>query len=391
MSRRGEIAREEAPGSNFRLMGGGFPTAYPGPVTSPISRALPLVRLVTHLLVVALLLVTAVSALGDGPDTAVLVVTALLAAVYVAGLGPWITRRPALVPLWGALLSLVWIGLVVVTPMGVWLAFPLFFLALNVLPARVAVPVVGALTVVAVVGFAHHSDAWEIGGVLGPVIGAGVAIAVVLGLRVASQESERRGKLEERERFSREIHDTLAQGLGSIHLLLGAAERHLDAHPGLARDLVVQAREVAGANLVEARRLVRAQGPADLAERSLPEALARLADGVDSPTTTFRVDGTPFALPGAHDVALLRVAQEAIANAVRHAGARRVTVTLSYQDDEVALDVVDDGNGAATDNGGYGLTSMRARVAELGGTFDLESTPGHGTAVAARLPLEVHP
>lgn len=353
-------------------------------MTSPLRRALPLVRLVTHLLVAALLLVTAISALGEGPDLAVLTVTFVLALVYAAGLR--LGDRPRVVYAWGALLSLVWVGLVALTPMGVWLAFPLFFLALNVLPRRVAVPVVGGLTVVAIVGFAHHRGAWEFGAVLGPLIGAGVAVAVVLGLRAANEESERRGQLEERERFSREVHDTLAQGLSSIHLLLGAAQGHLASRPEQADKLITQAREVAAANLVEARRLVRSLGPADLAERSLTGALARLADRIDSPATQFRVDGEPRALPGGHDVALLRVAQEAIGNAVRHSGAARVAMTLSYLDHEVALDVVDDGNGLASENGGLGLRSMRTRITELGGSFALESTPGHGTALAARLP-----
>ncbi|QIX28695.1 sensor histidine kinase [Nocardioides sp. JQ2195] len=335
-------------------------------------------------MVAALLLVTAISAIDPGPDVAVLVVTLALAVVYAVGLR--LGDRPRLVHAWGALLSLVWVGLVALTPMGVWLAFPLFFLALDVLPRRIAIPVVGGLTVVAVVGFAHHRGAWEFGAVLGPVIGAGVAIAVVLGLRAADEESERRGKLEERERFSREVHDTLAQGLSSIHLLLGAAQGHVRTRPEQADSLIAQAREVAAANLVEARRLVRSQGPADLAERSLPEALTRLAERVDSPATEFRVDGEPRALPGGHDVALLRVAQEAVGNAVRHSGAARLAVTLTYLDHEVALDVVDDGNGLATENGGFGLDSMRNRITELGGSFALESTPGHGTALAARLP-----
>lgn len=355
-------------------------------MTSPLRRALPLVQLVTHLLVAVLLLVTATAAVNEGPEVPVLAVTLVLALVYAAGL--LLGDRPKLIYGWGALLSIVWVGLVILTPMGVWLAFPLFFLALNVLPVRVAIPVVAGLTLVAVVGFAQHRGAWEFGAVLGPVMGAGVAIAVVLGLRAANQESERRGTLEERERFSREVHDTLAQGLSSIHLLLGAAQGHLASRPEQADALITQAREVAASNLMEARRLVRSLGPADLSERSLPEALNRLAERVDSPMTVFRVDGDPRALPGGHDVALLRVAQEAISNAVRHSGAGRIAITLSYLDQEVALDVVDDGTGLAGKNGGFGLGSMRTRITELGGSFALESSPGHGTAVAARLQTE---
>lgn len=354
-------------------------------MTAPARRALPLVRLVTELLVGALLLVIAISALTGVNEPGVLLTTVLFAVVYASGRWPEVSQRPVMAPLWGAALSMIWVALVVLTPMGVWLAFPLFFLALNLLPLRFALPVVAGLTVVAVVGFAHHRGAWQFGAVLGPVIGAGVAVAVVLGLRVADQESERRGQLEERERISREIHDTLAQGLSSIHLLLGAAERHLVSHPEQAAPLIAQARTVAASNLVEARRLVRAQGPADLAERSLPEALERLADRVVSPATVFRVDGDPRALPGGHDVALLRVAQEAIANAVRHSDADRIMVTLSFLDGEVALDVVDNGNGLAAVNHGFGLVSMQTRITELGGSFALESTSGHGTAVAARL------
>lgn len=363
-----------------------FAPAYAGSVSPPLRRALPLVRLVTHLLVAALLVVTALTAVQQGPDVAVLAVTLLLTLLYAGGL--LLGDRPQLVLAWGGALSLVWVGLVALTPTGVWLAFPLFFLALNVLPRRVALPVVGGLTVVAVVGFAHHRGTWELGAVVGPVIGAGVAVAVVLGLRSANEESERRGQAEERERFSREVHDTLAQGLSSIHLLLGAAQRHLATSPVQADSLITQARDVAAANLVEARRLVRSQGPADLAERSLPQALARLAERVDSPSARLRVDGEPRALPGRHDVALLRVAQEAIANAVRHADAATITVTLSYLTHDVALDVVDDGVGGATENGGFGLVSMRTRAEELGGVFSLESPPGHGTAVAVRLPSQ---
>lgn len=356
-------------------------------MSTPLGRALPLVRLLTHFLVGALLVVALATAAASGPEWQVVAGVLLFACVYAVGLLPPVASRPRRVASWGALLSVAWVVLVLLTPMGVWLAFPLFFLALNVLPPRIAVPVVAGLTAVAIGGFAWHRHAWEIGAILGPVLGALVASAVVLGLRVATRESERRGQSEERERFAREIHDTLAQGLGSIHLLLGAAEGHLDTSPDKARTLITQAREVASTNLTEARRLVRAQGPADLAERSLPEALARIAARVDSPPVTCRIEGEPFALPGGHDVALLRVAQEAIGNAVRHAQASRITVTLTYLRDLITLDVVDDGSGRVVEDRGFGLGSMRARIDELDGSLAVESTPGRGTAIAASLPV----
>jgi signal transduction histidine kinase len=94
----------------------------------------------------------------------------------------------------------------------------------------------------------------------------------------------------------------------------------------------------------------------------------------------------------------LRIAQEALANAGRHAGATRVGVTLSYMDDEVSLDVRDDGRGfdprpvlrRETVAGGFGLGGMRARAERVAGTVEIESEPGRGTAVSARVPLVGH-
>ncbi|WP_267487946.1 sensor histidine kinase, partial [Streptomyces sp. DH12] len=112
-------------------------------------------------------------------------------------------------------------------------------------------------------------------------------------------------------------------------------------------------------------------------------------------TARFHLTGEPVPLATAHEVALLRVAQSALANTERHAEAGTADVTLSYLGDHVAVDVVDGGRGFDPDRlpapdpetGGLGLAAMRARVHALGGTYTLESAPGHGTALAARLPL----
>jgi signal transduction histidine kinase len=96
------------------------------------------------------------------------------------------------------------------------------------------------------------------------------------------------------------------------------------------------------------------------------------------------------------EVTLLRVAQEALANVRRHARAREVTVTLSYLENEVALDVQDDGRGfalgtlaGAGPRGGLGLTTMRERVEAVGGRLTVESAPGEGATVVAHLPRHV--
>src|SRR5690606_231085 len=112
----------------------------------------------------------------------------------------------------------------------------------------------------------------------------------------------------------------------------------------------------------EARRFVRALSPADLAARSLVQALTRVTSRIQAPPAVLEVSGDAVPLPGSFDVALLRIAQEAVGNAVHHAGASRIAVTLTYMSDEVALDVVDDGTGLATEVGGFGMTSMRERA-----------------------------
>ncbi|MDG4865594.1 sensor histidine kinase, partial [Streptomyces sp. T-3] len=270
----------------------------------------------------------------------------------------------------------------------------------------------------AIAGFVAHGGAVTPGAFIGPPLGAAVAVGTVLGYRALYRENERRrelieellatraelaeaermaGTLAERERLAREIHDTLAQGLSSIQLLLRAAERALpEDAPALAH--VREARVTAVGNLAEARRFVRELTPPDLERGSLAGALERLctsASGSGAPAVEFDLSGTPVELPTPYEVALLRVAQSALANTVRHAGARRASITLSFMDTSVALDVVDDGAGfdpgavpaAGSDDGGFGLPAMRSRAHSLGGTLSVESAPGQGTAVAITLPL----
>jgi len=208
------------------------------------------------------------------------------------------------------------------------------------------------------------------------------------------------GVLDERERLAHEIHDTLAQGFTSIVLLLQAAEAAWAAGSPEAAQHLAQARRTASENLAEARRLVWALQPAQLSGASLPEALARLTErlgeeeGLDTSTA---VTGPARPLPTAIEVALLRVAQEALANVRRHAKAGRVTVTLSYMDDVAVLDVQDDGVGfdvAASrparpgQDGGFGLEAMRQRATRLGGTLAIESAPGTGTTLVVKLPVD---
>lgn len=243
-------------------------------------------------------------------------------------------------------------------------------------------------------------------------------MATVLGYQALYRESERRrelieelittraelaaaerdaGILAERERLAREIHDTLAQGLSSIQLLLRAAERALPAGTP-ALEHIARAREAAQENLAEARRFVRALTPPDLEHGSLAAALERLCSGVPGPRVRFSLSGSPRVLPTPYEVALLRIAQSALANVVRHARAGRAEITLTFMDASVTLDIVDDGHGfdpsaaaSGSGDGGFGLPAMRSRAETLGGLFTVESDPGQGTAVAVTLPLPLDP
>jgi len=207
------------------------------------------------------------------------------------------------------------------------------------------------------------------------------------------------GTLEERARLSREIHDTLAQGFASVVTHLEAADAVLDGDPPRARVHLRAAEEVARTSLDEARGLVWTLRPPTLADGGLTSALERAAVAAaagDGPAIEVTVSGRPRALHPDVEVTILRAAQEALANVRRHAHARRTTITLTYFDDEVSLDVIDDGRGfdpgalaAPGPSGGHGLRGMRERAERLGGRLEIESAVGEGTAVALALPALV--
>jgi signal transduction histidine kinase len=185
------------------------------------------------------------------------------------------------------------------------------------------------------------------------------------------------GVNDERRRLAAEIHDTIAQGLAGIITQLQAAEDS---------DHVRRATELARESLREARRSVQDLAPGHLEHDTLPEALKKIIDD----RTHLTITGTVEPLHDEIEATLLRIAQESLANATRHANADRIGVTLSYMDDEVTLDIRDDGRGFSRPAGGFGLTGMRERAERVAGTLEIESEPGHGTAVSARVPLIRH-
>ena len=201
------------------------------------------------------------------------------------------------------------------------------------------------------------------------------------------------GTLAERQRLAGEIHDTLAQGFSSVIMLLQAAEAGLGPDtPEPARRQISLAAETARENLAEARGLVAALAPADLASGNLPGALRRVTERLGAETgieVTFTEDGEPRPLPATLDVVLLRVAQETLANVRKHAEARTVRVSLRYTGSAVSLQVSDDGRGFAVDGAtsGYGLRGMRERLGQVNGRIEVTSGPGAGTCVRAEVPV----
>ncbi len=195
------------------------------------------------------------------------------------------------------------------------------------------------------------------------------------------------GRMAERQRLAADIHDTLAQGFTSILMLIQAAQSDLGgSHPQAAGHLDLAAR-TARENLAEARVLVADLTPRHLDGSTLAAALGRLAEapGIDA---TFDLSGAPRALPMATEVVLLRVCQEALANVRNHARARSAAVRLGYCPDTVSLEISDDGAGfdPARAGAGFGLSGMRTRVTEAGGTLTVSSSPGAGTTVRATVP-----
>lgn len=218
------------------------------------------------------------------------------------------------------------------------------------------------------------------------------------GLAAAERQA---GILQERQRLAQEIHDTLAQGFASIVMQLEAAELSLPEGENAVRNRLFQARETARLSLTEARRLVQALRPEPLEGVSLAEAIGRVTDRWKQETGTaidFSVTGIPCSLHPEVEVSLLRLLQGGLANIQKHAQAQQVTVTLSYMEDQIALDVHDDGVGfdpellsfpSDQSRGGFGLQTMRERVSQIGGQMVVESSPGQGTTLAFQIPLEV--
>jgi signal transduction histidine kinase len=199
------------------------------------------------------------------------------------------------------------------------------------------------------------------------------------------------GRLTERQRLARDIHDTIAQHFTSIIMHLAAARL---SEPANLQAHIQQAEQAAREGLDEARHMIEDKKPEQLEGASLVENIEGTAarwSVENSVNVDMAVTGSPQHLDPSIDLALLRISQEALHNIKKHAHAQNVNITLSYMPDVLALDVADDGKGFDTarfNKHGFGLTSMRERAEELGGELTIESEPGKGTKIAVLIPIK---
>ena len=203
--------------------------------------------------------------------------------------------------------------------------------------------------------------------------------------------------LQERNRIAREIHDNLAQEILGVSVQLEIVARLMPVSTETARTHLDRARSLVRSSIAEARRYVWDLRSQSLEDRDLPTALAEMTRRLTAETnvqTQFQVSGTFRPLPAQVENNLLRIGQETVNNAVRHAQARTITVNLDFDARNVRLSVRDDGRGFEQQsqsngtNGHFGLISIRERAEEMGGSVRINSRAGEGSEVLVSVPIE---
>ena len=405
-------ATDATPPSPTAARAGGGNGSRPLPAASTFQGRVGSIEAAVHLGFAVLLVASVVRyVMRHPPSDNVLVLGLAAAASLLYAVVALLSARNRHSVTWVVALVGVWAVLVVAAPSFAWCSFALFFLCRSALRGAASYILAGATTLATALGLFRLGNGTDVAMLLGPL-----AVAVMLTLiydRIQHDAEEQRrlhaevslaqgqlaaserraGTIAERERVSREIHDTVTQGLASSLLLLEAANR---AWPGTAaRDGLRHATTLLRGNLAETRSLVHELASPGLESTPLPDALL-LAARQYVPAATLVVTGVAAPVSAEVRHTLLRVVQSAASNVALHASASVAALTLGYLPDAVTLDIYDDGAGfepaaAAPPStaGGYGLRAMRQRVEQLGGIFSVQSAPGEGTIVAAQLPLEV--
>jgi signal transduction histidine kinase len=215
--------------------------------------------------------------------------------------------------------------------------------------------------------------------------------------RMRAEEARRRAS-EERLRIARELHDVLAHNISLINVQAGVALHLIDEQPEQARTALAAIKSASKEALGELRSVLSVLRQADEAPppRSPAPSVERL-DGLVSRASAAglevrtEISGTPKTLPAGVDLAAFRIVQEALTNVARHAGHATATIRVGYGEEELTVQVDDNGNGTgqpSTSGGGNGIPGMRERASALGGELEAGPRPGGGFRVLARLPLD---
>lgn len=212
-----------------------------------------------------------------------------------------------------------------------------------------------------------------------------------------SREAVANAREEERRALARDLHDGPAQSMAAALFGVDMAISALDRTPAAARDELLRGRELLRDALDDLRALMAGLRPRLLEERGLLAALQALAGMTPLWGPTVSIEGKAFGnrdrLPADIELAILRIAQEAVSNARRHGAANRVAIVIERRTGAVSLEIADDGQGfpprriGPTAGRGQGLPGMRERADILGGEFLIDSTPGHGTRIVVTVPL----
>jgi len=225
-------------------------------------------------------------------------------------------------------------------------------------------------------------------------VSAASAVVTARSLTLEQLRAREAATEDERRRWTRELHDETLQGLGALRLALSAARRLED--PERWKAAIADAIAELDTEIASLRGIISDVRPASLDELGTQAALEALADRTRTRGVEVQLEvdldyeaGRTTARPDPElETAVYRVVQEAVNNAVKHAGAEDVTVNVREADGVVTVRVRDEGHGfdPAADSRGYGLVGMRERVESLGGALAIESAPGAGTTVTVRLP-----
>jgi signal transduction histidine kinase len=235
-------------------------------------------------------------------------------------------------------------------------------------------------------------------GITGSILLTVAAWVVVLGRRLREQMAIIRQKLqssavlEERNRIARELHDTLEQELAGITMQLDLAVECLKRAPRVAEQALETARDMSRHSMVEARRSVWDLRCQLLEDGDLAYALAHIVEPLTSREQVkirAQVQGSAVRLPRPVEMNLLRIGQEAVANALKHGCAKQISIELRYAPESVRLTVSDDGKGFSADQapptGHFGILDMRERAQSMASHLKIESEPGHGTRIAVEV------